>query len=147
FGTGSHSKTKEGGMASLHSGPCVMTEQRLSMQRLLIVGDCGLAQRKLQRLFEPQGVVVQSVPDFATARIAIQEGRPDLVILDLDLPGEPGQQMCKQIKQARPWLPVIVASATKDSKERVRFLEIGAEDYVTKPVSPRELLARVRIVQ
>jgi DNA-binding response OmpR family regulator len=115
------------------------------MQKLLFLGDCGLAPRKLQRLFEPLGFAVQASPDVAAARTTVQESRPDVVILDLDQPGAPGQETCKQIKQARPWLPVLVASAKKDPHQRIRFLELGADDYVSKPISPRELLARVRI--
>jgi DNA-binding response OmpR family regulator len=70
--------------------------------------------------------------------------RPSAVILDLRLPGMSGRDICHEFKQQSPLTPVLVLSAASDVADKVLLLEIGADDYVTKPFSPRELLARVR---
>jgi len=65
-------------------------------------------------------------------------------VLDLSLPGMPGQDVCREISQSAPTLPIIILSARTEVMDKVLLLELGAHDYVTKPFSPRELLARVR---
>jgi DNA-binding response OmpR family regulator len=65
-------------------------------------------------------------------------------VLDLRLPGLGGREVCREFKQQSPAVPIIVLSATSDVSDKVLLLELGADDYVTKPFSPRELLARVR---
>jgi DNA-binding response OmpR family regulator len=69
---------------------------------------------------------------------------PSVVVLDLRLPGMLGQDVCREISAAAPSLPIIILSARTDVMDKVLLLELGAHDYVTKPFSPRELLARVR---
>ena len=69
---------------------------------------------------------------------------PDAVVLDLMLPGMSGRDICRSIKQAFPDMPVIILSAISEVADKVLLLELGADDYVTKPFSPRELLARVQ---
>jgi DNA-binding response OmpR family regulator len=69
---------------------------------------------------------------------------PSVLVLDLSLPGTPGQDVCREISQAAPSLPIIILSARTEVMDKVLLLELGAHDYVTKPFSPRELLARVR---
>ena len=69
---------------------------------------------------------------------------PRLVILDLRLPGKSGQDLCREIKHESSNVPILVLSAASDVLDKVLLLELGADDYVTKPFSPRELLARVR---
>jgi len=69
---------------------------------------------------------------------------PAVLVLDLSLPGTPGQDVCREISQAAPSLPIIILSARTEVMDKVLLLELGAHDYVTKPFSPRELLARVR---
>ena len=68
----------------------------------------------------------------------------DLVVLDLRLPGEDGMQIAKRLREESPALPIIMLTALKDEADRVMGLELGADDYLTKPFSPRELLARIR---
>src|ERR1700728_2757260 len=70
--------------------------------------------------------------------------RPAVIILDLRLPKLSGSDLCKEVKAQAPTLPIVVLSATSDVSDKVLLLELGADDYVTKPFSPRELLARVR---
>ena len=69
---------------------------------------------------------------------------PSVLVLDLTLPGTPGQDVCREISQAAPSMPIIILSAKTEVMDKVLLLELGAHDYVTKPFSPRELLARVR---
>src|SRR5206468_11653930 len=69
---------------------------------------------------------------------------PAAIVLDLRLPSMSGRDVCREIKQQSPAVPVIVLSAATDVSDKVLLLELGADDYVTKPFSPRELLARVR---
>ena len=69
---------------------------------------------------------------------------PSVLVLDLSLPGTPGQDVCREISQVAPSLPIIILSARAEVMDKVLLLELGAHDYVTKPFSPRELLARVR---
>jgi len=66
------------------------------------------------------------------------------LVLDLSLPGTPGQDVCREISQSAPNIPIIILSARTEVMDKVLLLELGAHDYVTKPFSPRELLARVR---
>jgi DNA-binding response OmpR family regulator len=75
---------------------------------------------------------------------AFRSGKPSAVILDLLLPGVFGRDLCKMMKAERPGVPVIVVSAISEVADKVLLLELGADDYVTKPFSPRELLARVQ---
>ena len=70
---------------------------------------------------------------------------PSAVVLDLRLPGLSGREVCREFKQHSPAVPIIVLSATSDVSDKVLLLELGADDYVTKPFSPRELLARMRV--
>ncbi len=69
---------------------------------------------------------------------------PSAIVLDLRLPQMSGRDVCREIKQQAPSVPIIVLSAASDVSDKVLLLELGADDYVTKPFSPRELLARVR---
>ena len=101
-------------------------------------------QRALRRLFESDGYSIEVAADGANAIEQLKRMKPDLVLLDLGLPGVPGREVCRQMKELAPALPVIIVSAKNDEWDKVMLLELGADDYVTKPFSPRELLARVR---
>lgn len=72
--------------------------------------------------------------------------RPVACVLDIALPGLPGTEICRQLREAGDWTPVIFLTARDDEVDRIVGLELGADDYVTKPFSPRELVARVRAV-
>ena len=113
-------------------------------ERILVVEDDHAVQKALKRLFEADGYNVQIAPDGNAAVELFRAGPPAAVVLDLRLPGIPGQELCREFKQRSPGLPIIVLSATSDVSDKVLLLELGADDYVTKPFSPRELLARVR---
>jgi DNA-binding response OmpR family regulator len=114
------------------------------MDRILVVEDDRAVQRALKRLFETEKFSVEISPDGRSALEAFRREAPSAVVLDLRLPALSGRDVCREIKQQAPTLPVIVLSAASDVSDKVLLLELGADDYVTKPFSPRELLARVR---
>jgi DNA-binding response OmpR family regulator len=112
--------------------------------RILVVEDDPAVQKALRRLFESEGYTVEVQADGISAMESFQAAPPAVVILDLRLPKLSGGDVCKEIKAQAPTLPIVVLSATSDVSDKVLLLELGADDYVTKPFSPRELLARVR---
>jgi DNA-binding response OmpR family regulator len=114
------------------------------MEKILVVEDDLAVQKALRRLFESEDYAVELAPDGKTGLEAFHSSPPSAVVLDLRLPGLPGHDLCREIKKTAPSLPVIVLSAKADVADKVLLLELGADDYVTKPFSPRELLARVR---
>jgi DNA-binding response OmpR family regulator len=114
------------------------------MERVLVVEDDRAVQRALKRLFEAKGYGVDIAGSGTAALETFHNAPPSAVVLDLRLPGASGKEVCRQIKSKIPSLPVIVLSATTDVVDKVLLLELGADDYVTKPFSPRELLARVQ---
>lgn len=114
------------------------------MEKILIVEDDPGVQRALKRLFQAEDYVVEVKGDGPSGLESFHSSPPSAVVLDLRLPGIPGSDVCRGIKKEAPSVPVIVLSAKTDVADKVLLLEIGADDYVTKPFSPRELLARVR---
>jgi two-component system, OmpR family, alkaline phosphatase synthesis response regulator PhoP len=114
------------------------------MKRILVVEDDRAVQKALLRLFQSEDYLVDVTTDGNAALEAFRSAPPSAVVLDLRLPGLPGNDVCREIKKQAPVVPVIVLSAKTDVADKVLLLELGADDYVTKPFSPRELLARVR---
>jgi DNA-binding response OmpR family regulator len=113
-------------------------------ERVHVIEDDHRVQTALRRLFEPEGYTVEVAADGSVGLQAAVSNPPVAVVLDLRLPSMSGRDVCREIKRAAPNLPVIILSATTDVIDKVTLLELGADDYVTKPFSPRELLARVR---
>ncbi len=101
-------------------------------------------QRAMQRLFLADSLQVEVAGDGVAGLQAFRDNPPNAVVLDLKLPGMPGRELCRQFKSLAPSVPVIVVSANSEVDDKVLLLELGADDYLTKPFSPRELLARVR---
>ena len=114
------------------------------MGRILVVEDDPAVQKALKRLFETEGFTVEVQSNGQSALESFQSAAPLAIILDLRLPRLSGRDLCKEIKAQAPSLPIVVLSAASDVSDKVLLLELGADDYVTKPFSPRELLARVR---
>lgn len=112
--------------------------------RILVVEDDPSVQKALKRLFETEGYTVEVQANGQSALESFQLAPPAVIILDLRLPKLSGSDLCKAVKAQAPALPIVVLSATSDVSDKVLLLELGADDYVTKPFSPRELLARVR---
>jgi DNA-binding response OmpR family regulator len=113
------------------------------MERILVVEDHRTIHKALKRLFESEGYGVEIAVEGKAGVEAFRAAPPALVILDLRLPGMAGEDVCRLMKREAPSIPVIVLSAKSDVEDKVVLLELGADDYVTKPFSPRELLARV----
>lgn len=113
--------------------------------RVLVIDDEENICELITLYFEKAGYEVICAGDGAEGIEMIQSQKPDLVILDLMLPGMDGLDVCKEIRKTSN-VPLIMLSARVDEVDRVLGLEIGADDYVTKPFSPRELLARVKAV-
>jgi len=113
-------------------------------ERILVIEDDRAVQKALKRLFEAEGFAVDIAGNGAAGLEMFRAAAPSVLVLDLSLPGTPGQDVCREISQATPSLPIIILSARTEVMDKVLLLELGAHDYVTKPFSPRELLARVR---
>lgn len=114
-------------------------------QHLVLVVDDELALRRLLRTsLESAGFRVAEAETAGRALIEAASHKPDLVVLDLGLPDADGQEVVKGIRAWSP-LPIVVLSARTDEQQKVRALDAGADDYVTKPFSVPELLARVRV--
>jgi DNA-binding response OmpR family regulator len=114
------------------------------MNRILLVDDDTAFADMVREFLEPEGFAVDTVRDGATAA-ARELDRQDLIILDVMLPGMTGFEVLKRIRQ-KSAVPVIMLTARGEDIDRIIGLEIGADDYVAKPVNPRELLARIRAV-
>jgi DNA-binding response OmpR family regulator len=113
-------------------------------ERILVIEDDRAVQKALRRLFENEGFVVDISGNGAKGLEMFRTATPSALVLDLMLPGTPGQDVCREISRVAPSLPIIILSARTEVLDKVLLLELGAHDYVTKPFSPRELLARVR---
>lgn len=114
------------------------------MEKILVIEDDRAVQRALKRLFESEGYSVELKADGKAALDAFRAASPAAVVLDLRLPVMSGKDVCREVKRENPALPIVVLSAATDVTDKVLLLELGADDYVTKPFSPKELLARVR---
>ena len=111
---------------------------------VLVVEDDPRMQKVLHRIFRDEGYQVTVASDGLAAVEAFTASTPLAVVLDLVLPQLSGREVCKRIKAQSPDTPVLVLSAINEIVDKVLLLELGAEDYITKPFSPRELLARVQ---
>ncbi len=112
---------------------------------ILIVDDDAEIRRLLQDYLAKQGYRVVAVPDGRGMWQAMEHARFDLIVLDLMLPGEDGLTLCRDLR-ARSNTPVVMVTALGEETDRIIGLEMGADDYLAKPFSPRELLARVKAV-
>jgi len=115
-----------------------------SLGTILIVEDDPRMQRTLERTFIQEHYTTVVAGDGQTGLDLFRNERPIAVVLDLILPNISGRELCKIFKQLSAETPIIVLSAISEVADKVLLLEIGADDYVTKPFSPRELTARVQ---
>ena len=113
--------------------------------RVLVVEDDPTVAEVVARYLEREGFVVESVGDGKQALARADERLPDLVVLDIMLPGLDGLEECRRLRSRAP-IPVVMLTARGSEEDRVLGLELGADDYVSKPFSPRELTARVKAV-
>ena len=115
------------------------------MTTVLVVDDEPTIREIVARYLEREGYRTLEAADGIRARELLEQDPPDLVVLDVMLPGADGLELCRWIR-SRSRLPVIMLTARGEESDRIVGLELGADDYVTKPFSPRELAARVRTV-
>jgi two-component system OmpR family response regulator len=112
---------------------------------ILIVDDDADIRGLLGEYLQKQGYRATAVADGKGLRAAMEKSRPDVIVLDLMLPGEDGLALCRDLR-ARSEIPIIMLTARGDETDRIVGLELGADDYVAKPFNPRELLARIKSV-
>ncbi|MFI1397900.1 response regulator [Streptomyces sp. NPDC020681] len=115
-------------------------------RRVLVVDDDPTVTEVVTGYLKNAGFLVDNAADGPEAIACAANGRPDLVVLDLMLPGMDGIDVCHAIRQSSPAPSVIMLTARAEEEDRVLGLEVGADDYVTKPFSPRELVLRVESV-
>ncbi len=120
-----------------------MTEAALT--RLLLVDDEPSLREPLAAYLTRQGFTVREAVSAADARQQLSRETPDLVLLDIMMPGEDGLSFCRHLVETRA-IPTIFLTARGEATDRIVGLEIGADDYVVKPFEPRELVARIRSV-
>ncbi len=116
------------------------------MTKILVVDDDQKITRVLQAYLEKEGYAVMVAFDGPSAVELTREENPDLIILDLMLPGFSGEEVCRSLRQEGFRVPIIMLTAKSALEEKVQGLALGADDYVTKPFSPQEIIARVKSV-
>jgi DNA-binding response OmpR family regulator len=128
----------------LHSEERVDSAPAAKLGTILIVEDDPRMQKVLQRLFAGEQYTVITASDGQSGLTMFRANKPIAVVLDLILPEISGRELCQRMKAISAETPVIVLSAIAEVVDKVLLLELGADDYVTKPFSPRELMARVQ---
>lgn len=117
---------------------------KLSLGTILVVEDDPRMQKVLRRVFAEERYDVAIAGDGQVALELFRGGRPCAVVLDLILPRISGRELCQMFKSISCEIPIVILSAVSEVVDKVLLLELGADDYVTKPFSPRELTARVQ---
>jgi DNA-binding response OmpR family regulator len=116
------------------------------MSNILVIDDDESLRDTIGIMLEQEGFTPLLIPDGKTGFERAMTTKPDLLIVDLRLPGMSGVEICKQLRAANFKTPIIVLSAVGEEVDKVLLLEIGADDYIVKPFGARELLARIRAV-
>jgi DNA-binding response OmpR family regulator len=114
--------------------------------RILVVEDERSIAAFVQTALEREGFAVQAASTGQAALAQIRLSPPDLILLDLMLPGMDGLEVCRQVRGREPYIPIVMLTARSEDVDKVVGLELGADDYITKPFNIRELIARVRAV-
>ena len=122
-----------------------MTVSSDSTTRILLVDDEASLREPLSAYLIRQGFQVSQATSAAEARTLLRDEAPELVLLDIMMPGEDGLSLCRHLVETRA-IPIILLTARGEPTDRIVGLEIGADDYVVKPFEPRELVARIRSV-
>jgi two-component system, OmpR family, response regulator ResD len=113
------------------------------MAQVLVVDDDDTVASVVVSYLERAGHTTRRIGDGSAALDAVSAQQPDLMVLDLMLPGLDGLEVCRRVRASWPRLPVVMLTALSEPDDRIAGLEVGADDYVTKPFSPRELVLRV----
>lgn len=114
--------------------------------KILLAEDDKFTREGLVEIFESEGYEVVSVMDGGTAIIRFREARPDVVVLDIMMPKMNGYDVCKLIRKENTSVPIIFLSAKSEEIDKVLGLELGADDYISKPFGVKEVIARIRAV-
>src|SRR6185369_5071234 len=136
---------QRGGGAEARLPPPLARERLAPMQRILVVEDEMQIARNLRDYLEVAGFDVTVVGDGSSAVASARGDRPDLIVLDLGLPGMDGLDVARELRRAGT-TPIVMLTARGEESDRIVGLELGADDYLVKPFSPKELVARVRAV-
>ncbi len=115
------------------------------MKRVLVVDDEAQIVKVLRAYLEKAGYSVSTAADGHAALAVFRQSRPDFIILDLNLPGMDGLDVCRALRKESD-VPILMLTARVEETDRLIGLELGADDYVVKPFSPREVVARVRTI-
>jgi len=122
-----------------------LSPMNTTQDHILVVDDDPEIRTLLQSYLEKNGLRVTTVGDGHGMWLALDRSRADLIVLDLMLPGVDGLELCRMLR-ARSKIPIIMLTARGNEMDRVLGLEMGADDYLAKPFSARELLARIKVV-
>ena len=114
-------------------------------KQILVVEDEATIREVIRRYLEREGYQVREAADGYAALDILAEAQPDLIVMDLMLPGIDGLTLTRQLRQ-RSRVPIIMLTARGDTSDRIRGLDLGADDYLPKPFSPRELVSRIQAV-
>ncbi|WP_374373231.1 response regulator [Dongia sp.] len=117
--------------------------QSIAIPHILIVDDDRQIRQRLAKFLREHGLSVSEAGNGREMQALLQRGQIDLVVLDVMMPGDDGLTLCRQLRAETP-MPIILLTALSGDTDRIVGLELGADDYVTKPFNPRELLARIR---
>ena len=115
-------------------------------KKILIVDDDLRLRSLLERYLKEQGYMVRAVADAVQMDRFLERENYHLIVLDLMLPGEDGLSICKRLRSSENNIPIIMLTAKGDEVDKIIGLELGADDYLSKPFNPRELLARIKAV-
>ncbi|MGC4376127.1 response regulator transcription factor [Fictibacillus sp. Mic-4] len=115
-------------------------------QKIMVVEDEQSIATLLKFNLEQAGFEVITASDGKEGLSLAEMEKPDLIILDLMLPEMDGMEVCKQLRQKHIFVPILMLTAKDDELDKILGLELGADDYMTKPFSPREVLARVKAI-
>ena len=114
--------------------------------RVWVIDDDAELRKLLDEYLSTQGFDVRALPDAHDLQRRLARERPDLLVLDVMLPGADGLEVCRGLREARDDIPIIMLTAKSDPIDRIVGMELGADDYVGKPFLPRELTARIHAV-
>jgi len=118
----------------------------VTIDRILVVEDEEAIAAFVRTALEQEGFAVQVVGEAESALLQIEREHPDLVLLDLMLPGMSGLELCREMRGRELYIPIVMLTAKSDDVDKIIGLEVGADDYITKPFNARELVARIRAV-
>jgi len=122
-----------------------LVEESLNLSTIFVVDDEENIRLLISQYLKNEGFSVESFTTVEELSVRLESGYPDIIILDIMLPGQNGLEFCREVRE-KSGVPIIFISARRKTLDRITGLEVGGDDYLPKPFSPRELIARVRSV-